>query len=738
MMIGAFVVAVLSLSPTNVEVVVPAASRRTASVVQYAAEELTNFLSRAFGAQVPIRTEINPGRNSIVLGSNDWSVAVGIDTSKLPRDGFVLKTRGNVLYIAGRDDSPRQVLDAGPLFQRATLFGVYEFLERYVGCRFYFPGELGEIAPKKLIVEVPDLDETCAPTWPERSISNSRGSWFDPSANATREFQKERFRLRTETMQIPCCHGQHKSKIVQRFGKTHPEYFYMNPKGVRVIEDSETPHVHDAQLCHTSGVWNEIYADAKSYLSGEGPEVRGMIAGKRPPYRVVWDKQAAYGLYYDIMPNDGMKRCCCPVCSAAFAKAKDPANYANEVIWGRTADLGRRLKEDGVGGYLTQMAYGSYRNVPEIDLPDNIIVTVCNNGGWVQGDYAEKDFVRLKRWHEKVGKVKLYNNTGKFRAHATNIPDIPTTTPLAIGRFYNRVSPYVRGAYFCGPADRFLYTAMNYYVFSRIAWNGQADVAAIMDEHYRLMYGAAAMPMKAFFENIERKWMSEVLGNVVETSLGTVNLIPSEFRLRTELYNANSLKPLVELLDRASAAVPADSLEARRIALVRREYIDAAEEAARKFTARLSVANEKARREANPPKSVAVGFKPTTVTVARKEEGKPFTAVKFAADLKPGKRYRLSYFVKGEDVVPLARRGGANVVIWRDEAEDRAAVVCPSSGLTGTFDWVHQTAELRIPKRGAEGLKPEIDLRLIHATGTAHFDGLVVEEIANPRNENNP
>lgn len=728
----------MTLTPANVEVVVSAASCREARVVRYAAEEMTNFLSRAFGSPVPIRTEIDPGKYSIVLGSNDWSVASGIDTTKLPRDGFVIKTREKSVFIAGRDDSPRQLLDTGPLFERATLFGVYEFLERYVGCRFYFPGELGEIVPKKTSVEVPALDEVCAPVWPERSISNSKGTWFDPSVNAEREFQKERFRLRTETLQVPCCHGQHKSKIVQRFGKTHPEYFYMNPKGERVVEDSETPHVHDAQLCHTSAVWDEIYADAKSYLSGEGPEVRGMIAGKHPPYRVMWDKQAGYGIYYDVMPNDGMKRCCCPTCAAAFSKAKDPANYANEVIWGRTAELGRRLKADGVGGYLTQMAYGAYRNVPEFELPDNIIVTVCNNGGWVQGDSAETDFARLRSWYEKVGKVKLYNNTGKFRAHATNIPDIPTTTPLAIGRFYNRASPYIRGAYFCGPADRFIYTAMNYYVFSRIAWNGHADVEAIMDEHYRLMYGAASAPMKAFFESVEHKWMTEVLGNVVETSLGTVNLIPSEFRLRTELYNANSLKPLVVLLDQAVAAVPVDSLEARRIALVRREYIDVVEEAARTFMSGLSVAEERVRRAAKPPKSLAIGFEPTTVSVARKDAGKPFAAVKIAADLKPGRRYRLSYFVKGENIIPLARRGGANVVVWRDEALDRAAVVCPSSGLTGTFDWVHQTAELRIPKRGGEAFRPEIDLRLIHATGTAQFDGLVIEEIPAPKKAKHP
>lgn len=727
-MTGAMILAaVLNLTQGNFDVVVRPEARKEDRVVWFAAEELTNFLSRALCAPVKLTRTFKPDRTQIVLGSNDWSVAAGIDTTKLPRDGFRLKTQDGKLYIAGADDAV-QPLKGGQQFQRATLFGMYEFLERFVGCRFYFPGELGEIVPKTTSVEVPELDETCAPAWPERSISNSTGAWYDPSANVAQEFQKECFRLRMETLAVPCCHGQYKAKLVQRFGKEHPEYFIMDEKGERVAKDSEAPHVHDSQLCYTSAVWDEIYKDAKSYLSGEGPEVRGIIAGKRPPYRVAWDKQAVFRTYYDIMPNDGMKRCRCPVCTAAYAKAKNPVNFANDIIWGKTAELGRRLKADGVGGYLTQMAYSGYRDVPDFELPDNIIAVLCNNGGWVLGEAGEADFRRVQEWNAKVGKIKLYNNTGKFRSHATNIDEVPSWTPFAIAKFYNRVSPLVRGAYFCGPSDRFIHTVMNYYVFSKIAWNGQADAAAIMDEHYRLMYGAAAEPMKAFFTEIERRWMTEILGDVIETSIGPKNLVASEFRIWTEIYSEKNLKPLAALLDEASAAVPADSLEAKRIALVRREYLDRMLARARAFVEGLSVETEKARRAANPPVSVVCDFKPVTITEDSVVSDRPFKAVKFAADLKPGKRYRISYFVKGENVRPHAKRGGAQAVVWQDESADRGRTY-PASGFSGTFDWIHCAEEFHIPRRVPEGYRPEVDVRLIHATGTAQFDGLIVEEI---------
>ena len=69
-MVAGILLAAINLTSANVEVVVPKTANRDARVVQYAAEELTNFLSRAFGSPVPIRHQIDGGKCSIVLGSN--------------------------------------------------------------------------------------------------------------------------------------------------------------------------------------------------------------------------------------------------------------------------------------------------------------------------------------------------------------------------------------------------------------------------------------------------------------------------------------------------------------------------------------------------------------------------------------------------------------------------------------------------------------------------------------------
>jgi len=80
--------------------------------------------------------------------------------------------------------------------------------------------------------------------------------------------------------------------------------------------------------------------------------------------------------------------------------------------------------------------------------------------------------------------------------------------------------------------------------------------------------------MQAFFEELERKWIEEVLGASYDTDVGTVVAAPPEYRVWSELYSQEKCNALAALVDRAEALVPADSMEARRIALMRREILD--------------------------------------------------------------------------------------------------------------------------------------------------------------------
>ena len=156
----------ISFTPGNTEIAVAA---QAPGPVKLAALEMKDVLSRVLGTPVPIVNKIDPAKATIILGTNEWSKAAGIDVSSLKTDGYIHKTSGNRLYIAGMDSS--HSIDHcvwSRFFKRGTLMGTYAFLEKYAGCRFYFPGELGEIAPRKASVDVPALDFRDAPAMADR------------------------------------------------------------------------------------------------------------------------------------------------------------------------------------------------------------------------------------------------------------------------------------------------------------------------------------------------------------------------------------------------------------------------------------------------------------------------------------------------------------------------------------------------------------------------------------------
>ena len=80
--------------------------------------------------------------------------------------------------------------------------------------------------------------------------------------------------------------------------------------------------------------------------------------------------------------------------------------------------------------------------------------------------------------------------------------------------------------------DRIIYNYLNHYVFAKLMWNMDTDVDALLEEHYRLMFGAAAGEIKAYFEALEDRWMHGMTGYeaAAPTNLGpgTYNMPPKD------------------------------------------------------------------------------------------------------------------------------------------------------------------------------------------------------------------
>lgn len=742
------------------------------AVTKYAAEELANRLSESYGCEVPIRDTFLEGYVAIVVGDNDKTRAAGIDVNTYPRDSGIIRIKGARIYIAGFDApyiawrdgtgdvSNHDVAAAlrwgggrGNCFERATLFAVYEFLERFVGVRYYFPGELGTIVPRHRAIVVPEGDVVNRPDYTSRLYSAwSDGEWFGPGGGTNRVIQLYRNRLQTES--IPCCHGQNEFCYLWRYAVSHPEYFRQMPDGTR---NTDPTACQPGQLCHTSAVWDEIYEDVKSYFLGEGAERRGIPNVHKKSvfgWNVNTREIKGLGKFADIMPQDGFQPCCCQSCKAAFGDGTGA--YATDLIWGNVAKVCNRLKDDGVPGTVTMMSYFPYSDVPKISLPDNLMVMVARMGPWAVGNPKElsREQNEIRAWSQKLGKkVWLWNYPCKFRGE---YPDIPEHCPRAWAKYYQSLSDDIFGAFAQTASTKWMYNHLNYYVFGKVCWKNDIDVDSVISEYYRLMYGAGADQMRRFFEALERLWIGGVVGNVVESELGPVVSLPDEYMLFHNVYNRKNLMHLSNALDKAANVVESGSLEARRIELMRREIFKPLEKRALGYLDGIDVQKALASRRtcccpsllangdfAEGRKGWSGGYALDTnvmVTagasarlVSTSGEWREVTQ-QLNVDgrkLKPSTRYRLSYFVRYENVVPVAKkleRKGIYGNVWCGKNLWNPNIY----GLKGTADWTFQSFDFISPPE--ENTRAYVSLKIINASGKVWFDGVRLEELS-PREQ---
>ena len=85
-----------------------------------------------------------------MLGDNQITRKQGLDPSKLDLDEFKVFTFDRGIVIAGYDGSTNNfynALDISRIRVNGTAYGAFDFCERFVGMRYYYPN-IGIYSPK--------------------------------------------------------------------------------------------------------------------------------------------------------------------------------------------------------------------------------------------------------------------------------------------------------------------------------------------------------------------------------------------------------------------------------------------------------------------------------------------------------------------------------------------------------------------------------------------------------------
>lgn len=737
------------LEPGRVEVVIASSA---GDVTRYAADELAGHLAKSLGSVIPVRSEpAGDGTVSLIVGTNAWSRAAGVFPETLPRDGFFIRSVPGRVYIAGCD-SPRPGCMAGLLraksmwpfqhVERASVFAVYGFLERFAGVRFYFPGEFGTVVPRRKSLAVPFGTWRRSPDFTVREPS-----FTDPETY---------LRLGAQSRYTPCGHGLRGVMSIERFGRSHPEYFVLTkgPDGKKVREPALGKRLdrrHSGHLCYSNpAVAEQIYTDALAYFSGVGAEEHGVPCIFDWGAKWSWNHGCWYGEYFDLMGQDGFKPCLCDACQAAYDKSD--SQYATELVWGVTAAVAQRFLDEGRPGVFTQMAYPPYRAVPKCDIPTNVLVMVSRYGPWASGNATllERDVETVKAWAAKLGrKVWMWTYPGKLGS--LNLTDVPQMSPRAHGTYFKTLSPYIFGMKTESETDRKIYNYLNDYVAQRVAWDVTTDVDAVLAEHHRVMFGAAAGEMAEFYALLERKWVGEIAGNVAETPVGPVVSAPSVQDIWMRVYSPSFIADCEKLFEKAAAKLVSGSPEAARLAFIRREFLEPLAAKSRRLAAGFEVAAELERRKADSRKPNLLGgdgealwhpWPGTNMTAVADRFVTPPSSRRVVSHtrtyvtrllrgmLETNTTYRVSLFARGENIVPFSTYdGGLNVEITDGTRKWRYPYANGNNGVGffGTFDWIHLDFKFKTgPKIGKN---PYLAVRLANCTGTAWFDAPRLERV---------
>ena len=205
----------------------------------YAASEFVSFAGQVTGATLPLMTTctqrprygayLNP--KFVVIGKNGFTAELGLDEEidAVGDEGFILRSVGDTLVIAGGR-------------QRGTLYGVYTFLEDYLGCRWYTP-QVSSI-PRRSDVALPELNVTKTPAFRIREAFNMEN--FDGDWAARNKANASNHRLMAHhggAIRYLGVHSFNRLVPPDEYFDEHPEYF-SEISGVRVKERS--------QLCLTN------------------------------------------------------------------------------------------------------------------------------------------------------------------------------------------------------------------------------------------------------------------------------------------------------------------------------------------------------------------------------------------------------------------------------------------------------------------------------------------------------
>lgn len=426
-----------------------------------AAECLSDYICKSTGAKLKIQSWKSEDLINIHIGNNSYNSDCNISFSDPEEFAIFFPDNKNIVLAGG---SPAGVE-----------YAVYEFLERYIGVRWLFPGELGEYVHVCDDVNVPRETVRQCPAFLLRHFFC---------------INEESQRIWVQKMRINCSerlqfhHNLGNIFTATLFGKEHPEFFPFRD-GKRFIPQ---PGTYSWQPC----------------FSAKGSA--GAVAERICQYF----SEHSEAVSYSLGVNDSAGDCCCEQCLLKIPGEKNEIGQVNysQLYYSWANEVIEKVREKYPDKYFGCLAYNSVFSPPEgIKLNNHFVPMVT---------------LESYQWVDENVKNKIKNINHKWQKSA----DIFGGYDYFYGRPYKipRIWFHTMADYLCYIHEHNVkyYTAEvpqkfdwpegpQLYLAAKLLWNPHLDTDVILSEWYNLTVGEKAAPyMKQYFEYLEFLWCFRV------------------------------------------------------------------------------------------------------------------------------------------------------------------------------------------------------------------------------------
>jgi dienelactone hydrolase len=432
-----------------------------------AARELARYASKATGTDLLVTETPPSGAFSILVGRSVCPPEIRERLRRLRGDGYVIETLpGGSVALAGNG-------------RDGTSFAVYRFLERWLGIRWLWPGENGDVVPKasSLRIEPMNVEQEPAYLWrdlgPGGALWGAMDKWTAESMLGVSEEHQRLERLwekRNGLGGLRFFGGHAFGEILPpaKYGATHPEYFAL-VKGKRSSEAGDGKHGN--QPCTSN------------------PDVIRLTAQYVERF---FDQHPEYDAF-SISLNDGGGFCECDRCrrlDSGAAITDRIVTFANQV-----AEVVARKHPDKK---LLLFAYGPYKQPPVRVKPDaHVIVQYTYHAAQAEGAQLQE----TSAWSGAAKELGVYEYFIQG-----NWPDLPRLMPEAIERSVRKLSEQGYRYYQTQAGDGYAINGLNYYLLARLLWNPSADARLLQADYVEKGFGRGAPAITRYFERLQNRW----------------------------------------------------------------------------------------------------------------------------------------------------------------------------------------------------------------------------------------